>query len=332
MYNNKTKSIIKALNYSGSVYESDVSTPEKTHDINPCSKKISSATTVEGAFKALYQCMLDYLNSTRTTRTTAALDEGWFRLFVELSHELRSKLTDLLRQALAPLSNRYFTLPPWERFLRVMCALPLWDSISKITTMMDWRLFDYWSGAFVRMINELGTVIGIVLKEVMTDLNLLPKGFDTESLVRFGKKLIETGGNKLVLDLCKTFSTFKLMENIMPGFLGDQEETFQQLWDDVSNYLIGTGGVVLDSMSKTVSAGLAIIQGVGEWMQKNPGTVTLGILIAIAIALTIASGGLAAPEAAAGLVWAARILGITVTLSVEELTKYISDKKIPEGV
>ena len=326
------KTIIKSLNNSGFVYESDVdvSIPEKNIDIKKCSKKISSAITFEAAFKALYDCMLEYLNS---TKTTAALEEGWFRLFVELSHELRSKLTALLRQILDPLANRFSGLPPWEKFLRIMCALPLWDSISRITTIMDWRLFDYWSGAFTRMINELGTLIGVVLEEVMGDLGLLPPGFDTESLIRFGKKLIQGGGNKLVLDLCKAYASFKLMEQEIPGLLGDVEETFEQLWDDVSTYLTGTGGIVLDSMSKTVSIGLSILAALGQWIKDHPGlSISFGILIAIAIAVSIASGGLAAPEVAPALVWVAGVLGITVTLSMEDITRAISDQKIPEGV
>jgi len=324
------KAIIKAINNRGLVYESGVESaiPEKQIDIKRCAKKISSAITFEAAFKALYDCMLEYLNS---TKTTAAADQGWFRLFVELSHELRSKLTSLLREVLGPLSNRFFGLPPWERFLRIMCSLPLFESLSAITSMMDWRLFDYWSGAFTRMMNELGTLIGTVLEEVMGDLGLLPSGFDTESLIRFSKMLVEHSGERLAL-LCGTYAAYKRMDQTNPGVLGDLEDAFGELWDDFSTYMTNAGGIVLDSVSRGVSSGLAIIRGVGEWMQKNPGTVTLGVLIAIAIALTIASGGLAAPEAAAGLVWAAQRLRIAVPFSIEELTRYIRDQKIPEGV
>lgn len=327
MENDLNYKFIYALNKEASVYEIG-----KGPEMDPvyftekdCVIKIENTQTWQEALVAFMECVPKISNAKNPKAEVPGGMWRFLQTLASLERVLTRSFAGWVASAVTSISGGMGTLDnsgTWSLFLNIICSdafKSFWDEIGEILSRYRW-LEAFWQNNWLNFINRLGPILANVLSTVLSAWDAVPSssGIFKEQLVRFFKMRLSDltldMGDKLV-DFCRTLGALNNTFNVMGATSDQRENALEDLWDQISTYIMGIGGVVLDTIGGAGNAISAFASSVADFMRNNQETISMGILISLAIAAAVAAvatGGAAAPALAAAVLAFAAVLNIDV--------------------
>jgi len=316
---------ISALNKEASVYEQSGDSAMDSIGVTEkdCVIKIENTQTWQEALIAFMECVPKISNA-RESKAQIPFDMWRFlQTLTSLERVLARSFAGWIANAITAISSGIRTVDnsgPWSMFLNILCSSAFkdfWEEIGQILSRYRW-LNTFWQSNFEHFVNHMGTILANVFSTVLSNWGVSPSSsvyFD-ESLVRFFKiRLDELGteaGDRLA-NLCKTLGDLNLLFEVMGATPGQREKALEDLWDQISTYIMGAGGVVLDTVGGAGNAISAFASSVANFIRNNQDAIKIGVLISAAIAAAVAAaatGGTAAPALAAAVLAFAAMLNV----------------------
>jgi hypothetical protein len=313
---------ISALNKQAEVYEqADPSAKESVVVTEKdCVRRIESSTTWQQALISFMECVPTINDQ---TKARAEIPKDIFR-FMSALQSLQRVIT---RSAIGWISDAVALITagqrvvdnsgPWSMFINVLCSDALqsfFREVDEIFRRFRW-LSNFWASNMESFINHFGTILANALSEALSSLGIAPVNnisFE-EQLVRFMKIRLGGFSDAALVDLCATWGELNQLLNTINATPEQREKACEELWDRLSTYVLGIGGIVIDSVGGARNAISSFVSSVSTFIRENEETIKITVLISLAIAAAVAaaaSGGTAAPALAVAVLALAGALGI----------------------
>jgi hypothetical protein len=349
-HNNLNYKFIAAMNKEATIYQAGNSGDIEKVPVSDeqCAKSIEAALTSEAAIVAYMECIAAPLRkedsqipapllenkkpevvTVEENKIRAEMDGQSFvnlmRSILGLERVLTRSFAGWMAEAFTEITGGVgglYNSGNWAMFINILCSNAFrnfWESIGDILDRYTW-LNRYWSTRYKDAVKGLGTAIANAMASVLTNWGVIPSAgasFEAQ-LARFISKQIEALANTMHIDpianICNTITELDSAFNAMGATAEEREKALAELWDAVSDYIITSGGIILNTMGGARNVISEFAASVSNFIANNQEEITIGVLLALAIAVAvaggIASGGIAAPALAAALLAFAAILGV----------------------
>lgn len=224
---------------------------------------------------------------------------------------------------------------PWFKFWIAFCS----DQFKSILGKMfeGFKMFMRSVGSVAANLVEMSTIISSAIYGVFSSAGAIPPGLSEETFKKLFTQELQNWHQRPSLDgpltpfgkLCKTLTSIADWRYSYAGTELNPGETAEELmadvWDKVLEALAGGANTAIDIISEVGT----VLQSLSNWIANNPGqAITIGVCIAIGIAIVAASGGTAAPKVAYAIVLIAGAMGI----SLEGMSEQQIQQSISQGI
>jgi hypothetical protein len=346
-HNNLNYKFIAAMNKEATIYQAGNSADIEKVSVSDeqCSKNIDAALTWQAAIVAYMECLAAPLRKENPETPAPVLDnkkpeavpveENKIRAdntnnFWQMMRSTASLQRVLTRSFAGWMASAYTAIMGgggsitnsgnWSTFLNILCSndfKDFWTEMKEIFSRYTW-LNRYFASRYEEYLAQLGVTIADVIIGVLTNWDALPStsvSFDRK-LTKFIKEQLEGLGQitDTLTDMCKTLRDIDSAFNRIGVTNEQREKSLSDFWDITVDYVMGAGAVVINTMGGARNVISEFAASVSNFIANNQEEITIGVLLALAIAVAvaggIASGGTAAPALAAALLAFAAILGV----------------------
>ena len=350
-HNNLNYRFIAAMNKEATIYQAG--NPEDIEKVpvsdEQCAKNIESALTWETAIVAYMECLAAPLrkeNSETPDSPAPVLDNkkpeavpveenkiraDFFSDFARMTKAVLNLEKALTRSFAEWMAAAYTEIMGgggtitnsgnWSTFLNILCSNAFknfWTKMKEILSGYAW-LSRYWATTYRRAVADLGVAIANAMTSVLITWGAIPSALASweGQLANFMRKQIEALpelGVDPIASMCSTLAEINNAFNAIGATDEQREKALSDLWDNVSDYITAAGGIILNTMGGARNVISEFAASVSNFIANKQEQITIGVLMAIALAVLIAggiaSGGTAAPALAAALLMFAAMLGV----------------------
>ena len=350
-HNNLNYRFITAMNKEATIYQAGNSADIEKVPVSDeeCAKKIAAALTWETAIVAYMECLAAPLrkeNSDTPDSPAPLLDNkkpeavpveenkiraDFFSDFARMTKAVLNLEKALTRSFAGWMASAYTEIMAgggtitnsgnWSTFLNILCSNAFknfWTQMKEILSSYTW-LSRYWATTYRNAVTDLGVAIANAMTSVLTNWGVIPSALASweGQLAKFMRKQIEALpelGVDPIASMCSTLAEINRAFNAIGATDEQREKALSDLWDNVSEYIMTAGGIILNTMGGARNVISEFAASISNFIANNQEQITINVLLAIAIAVLIAggivSGGTAAPALAAALLMFAAMLGV----------------------